>query len=107
MDIKTKKLLFSQQLKPVNPAHMLIVPKIHAPYLADMDEETTLHVIQFAGKVSEAIRRSEYKCEGINWFLADGEAAEQEVLIFISMFTPGLPVMVLVLNMIKLKTLSK
>lgn len=77
-----EKIIVFPTTEPVNTAHMLIVPKMHAPYLADMDEETTLHVIKFAGKVSEATRRSEYKCEGINWFLADGEAAEQEVFHF-------------------------
>lgn len=77
-----EKIIVFPTTEPVNTAHMLIVPKMHAPYLADMDEETTLHVIKFAGKVSEAIRRSGYKCEGINWFLADGEAAEQEVFHF-------------------------
>lgn len=76
------KIIVFPTIEPVNASHMLIVPKIHAPYLADLNEETTLHVIKIARKVSEAIRKSEYTCEGINWFLADGEAAEQEVFHF-------------------------
>jgi len=68
--------------EPVNTGHMLIVPRLHAPYLADLDEATTLHVMKIAGRISRAIRKSGIKCEGINWFLADGEAAEQEVFHF-------------------------
>lgn len=69
-------------IAPVNTGHMLIVPKVHAPYSADLDEETTLHVIKIARKITAAIRKSGVKCEGINWFLADGEAAGQEVFHF-------------------------
>lgn len=77
-----EKIIVFPTTEPVNASHMLIVPKKHAPYIADLDEETTLHVIKIARKVSEAIRKSGYLCEGINWFLADGEAAEQEVYHF-------------------------
>ena len=73
------KVLVFPPLKPVNAGHILIVPKKHTPYLADLDEKTTLHIIKIARKISAAIRKSKYKCEGINWFLADGEAAHQEV----------------------------
>lgn len=76
------KVLVFPTIEPVNTGHMLIVPKIHAPYSADLDEATTLHVIKIARKISAAIRKSGIKCEGINWFLADGEAAEQEVFHF-------------------------
>ena len=76
------KVLVFPPLEPVNTGHMLIVPKKHAPYLADLDERTNLHIIKIARKVAVAIRKSKYKCEGINWFLADGEAAHQEVFHF-------------------------
>jgi len=66
-------------LQPVNAGHMLIIPKKHVPYLADLDEKTNLHVIKIARNIAAAIRKSDYKCEGINWFLADGEAAHQDV----------------------------
>ena len=69
-------------IEPVNKGHILIVPKVHAAFLAELDEKTTLHVIKISRKISAAIRNSEYKCRGINWFLADGEAAGQEVFHF-------------------------
>jgi diadenosine tetraphosphate (Ap4A) HIT family hydrolase len=64
---------------PVNPGHVLVLPKRHAPYLADLDEETGAHLFRVATRVAAAIRRSGLRCEGINLFLADGEAAFQEV----------------------------
>lgn len=69
-------------LHPVNKGHLLIIPKKHAAYLADIDEGTAVHVMKVARKIAAAIRKSDYRCEGINLFLADGEAAEQEVFHF-------------------------
>lgn len=64
---------------PVNPGHILVLPKRHAAYLADLDEETGGHLFRVTMRLAEAIRRSGVRCEGINLFLADGEAAFQEV----------------------------
>jgi histidine triad (HIT) family protein len=64
---------------PVNPGHVLVLPKIHAPFLADLDEATGMHLFRIAMRVAAAIRQSGLRCEGINMFLADGEAAFQEV----------------------------
>jgi histidine triad (HIT) family protein len=65
---------------PVNPGHLLVLPKAHAPYLADLDEATGRHMFAVAMRAAAAIRASGLRCEGINLFLADGEAAFQEVL---------------------------
>lgn len=69
-------------LHPVNPGHLLVIPKVHAPYMADLDEDTAMHVMKIAKKMGAVIRKSKYKSEGVNLFLADGEAAEQEVFHF-------------------------
>ncbi len=66
-------------LSPVTPGHAMIIPKEHAPYLADLDEETGRHIWTIAQRTAAAIRESGVKCEGINLFLADGEAAFQEI----------------------------
>ena len=65
--------------QPVNPGHVLIVPNTHATYLSDLDEESGAHLFVTAMRVASALRRSGLRCEGINLFLADGEAAFQEV----------------------------
>lgn len=64
---------------PVNTGHAMIIPKVHAACLKDMDEETGRHLWTITHRTAEAIRQSGVKCEGINLFLADGEAAFQEV----------------------------
>ena len=67
---------------PVNPGHILVVPKQHYPYLADLPEAVGSHCFAVGQRLAAAIRGSGLKCEGINMFLADGESASQEVFHF-------------------------
>ena len=64
---------------PVTTGHAMIIPKKHASYLADLDEETGRHLWTISQRTAAAIRESGVRCEGINLFLADGEAALQEI----------------------------
>jgi histidine triad (HIT) family protein len=66
-------------IRPVNPGHVLVIPKQHAASLAEMDENTGGHLFAIGQRVTAALRRSGIRCEGINFFLADGEPAGQEV----------------------------
>lgn len=66
-------------IRPVNPGHVLVIPKTHAPYLADLDPDLGGRLFQTGMRVAAAIRRSGVNAEGVNLFLADGEAAMQEV----------------------------
>jgi histidine triad (HIT) family protein len=66
-------------IQPVNPGHLLVVPVRHAPYLADLDQATAGRLMQVAHRLTAALRQSGLRCEGVNLFLADGEAAMQEV----------------------------
>lgn len=66
-------------IQPVNPGHVLVVPTRHAAYLAELDAPTAGHLMQVAQRVAAAQRASGLRCEGVNLFLADGEAAMQEV----------------------------
>lgn len=72
-------LLAFMDIRPVTPGHLLIIPKRHAPFLADLDEATGARMFTVAMRLAQAVRASELRCEGINLFLADGEAAFQEV----------------------------
>lgn len=65
--------------QPVNPGHVLIVPNGHTAFLADLEEETGAQMFRVAQRLSQALYKSGLKCEGVNLFLADGEAAMQEV----------------------------
>ena len=66
-------------LNPVNPGHLLIIPKVHGVGLVDLDESDGSRMFMVAQRLAAAVRGSGLRCEGVNLFLADGEAAGQEV----------------------------
>jgi len=67
-------------VQPVNSGHTLVVPNRHASFLADLDEETGMHLFRVAHRIAKALHKADLRCEGVNMFLADGETAMQEVL---------------------------
>lgn len=79
MIYEDEKVAVFVDLQPVNEGHLLIIPKYHAPYMKDVDTDTLQHMMAIAQEMNAAIRRSDVKCEGVNLFVADGEAAQQEV----------------------------
>ncbi len=66
-------------IQPVNPGHVLVVPNRHLASLAELDGDTGAHLFGVAQRLAQAVRRSGVRCEGIDLFLADGEAAGQDV----------------------------
>jgi histidine triad (HIT) family protein len=66
-------------IQPVNLGHLLVVPVRHAAYLADLDSNAAADLMRVAHGAGAALRESGVPCEGVNFFLADGEAAMQEV----------------------------
>jgi histidine triad (HIT) family protein len=66
-------------IRPVNPGHILVVPKQHSAGIVGLPEETGGHLFRVAQKLTAALYSSGLRCEGVNFFLADGEAAGQEV----------------------------
>jgi len=66
-------------IQPVNPGHVLVVPTRHASFLEELDEEAGARMFVTAQRIARALKYSGLKCEGINFFLADGQAAGQEV----------------------------
>lgn len=66
-------------LNPVTTGHALVIPKAHATYLADMPEATGRQLFTVAQRTAAAMRQSGVPCDGVNLFVADGEAAGQEV----------------------------
>ena len=65
--------------RPVNPGHVLIVPNEHVASIDDLDEKIGGHLFAVAQRIARALRHSGVRCDGVNLFLADGEAAGQEV----------------------------
>ena len=66
-------------IQPVNRGHVLVVPNRHMSEVSALQDKETARMFVIAQRVTRAIRNSGVKCEGINFFLADGEAAGQEV----------------------------
>jgi histidine triad (HIT) family protein len=66
-------------IQPVNPGHVLVVPNSHASMLSDLDPECGGRMFQLAQRIAQSLRESEIQCEGVNFFLADGSVAGQDV----------------------------
>jgi len=66
-------------LNPVTPGHLLVVPRVHAVGLEDLDVDTGTHAWSVGHTMARALRRSTMRCEGINVLLCDGEVAFQTV----------------------------
>lgn len=66
-------------IQPVNPGHTLVVPTAHAAGLTDLDADTGGHLFRVGQRVAAALYDSRVNCDGVNFVLADGEAAGQEV----------------------------
>ena len=73
------RCLAFMDIRPVTPGHLLVIPLEHAAYLADLDPALGDYLFRVAQGLAAGIRQSGLKAEGINFFLADGEAAGQEV----------------------------
>ena len=65
-------------LGQVNPGHVLVAVKKHAPYLYELDEAQAAAVARACVKVSKAIQDA-FKPEGLSVYQANGKAAGQTV----------------------------
>jgi len=66
-------------IAPVNPGHALVIPKVPARLVTELDAELAAHLFQVGARVSKAVRAASPRCEGVNFWISDGEAAGQEV----------------------------
>src|SRR5690242_6643013 len=66
-------------IQPINAGHLLVVPLAHAADLAALPVETGAQLMRVAQRLSAAVRQSGIRCDGVDLFVADGEAAGQEV----------------------------
>jgi diadenosine tetraphosphate (Ap4A) HIT family hydrolase len=64
---------------PLRPAHVLIVAKGHAPFLADLPSQPRDALLALADRLAKALYRSEPDVLGINLLLNDGPVANQHV----------------------------
>jgi histidine triad (HIT) family protein len=66
-------------IQPVNAGHVLVIPNHHASCLAELPSAIGADMFTIAQRIAKALRESGVRCDGVNLFLADGEAAFQEV----------------------------
>ena len=87
-----QRVVAFMDLNPITPGHLLVIPKAHAASLDELDAEDGAQAFRVAQRLAAAVRASGLRSEGVNLFLADGEAAGQEVFhVHLHVFprTPG------------------
>ena len=72
------KTMAFMDIQPVTEGHTLLIPMVHAPNIADVDGPTTEHLYRIARRITRGLYEA-FNCDGVNWFVADKEAAGQEV----------------------------
>ena len=66
-------------IQPVNAGHLLVVPRVHATLLQELEEATCGHLLSVAARLGAAVRRTDLRCEALCFHVADGAAAGQEI----------------------------
>ena len=67
-------------IRPVTPGHLLVMPNQHVVHTHDLPDATAGRLFAVARRLSRSLRQTDVvRADGINLFLADGEAAGQEV----------------------------
>lgn len=66
-------------IRPINPGHLLVVPKVYVKLAIDLPEATVGHLMVIGTRLNRALRATDLRCEAVNYLLCDGEAAWMEV----------------------------
>lgn len=66
-------------IQPVNPGHVLVVPREHHESLFDVPRELGAHLFAVTMRVAAAVKRVT-QCEGMNIIVSSGAAAGQDEL---------------------------
>ncbi|MEV0712847.1 HIT family protein [Nocardia aurea] len=72
-------VLAFMDIRPMTPGHLLVVPKVAARDLSELDPEVGGKLFKVGQLLAAALRDSEVGCDGVNFFLADGVLAGQEI----------------------------
>jgi histidine triad (HIT) family protein len=64
---------------PLRPGHVLVMPKTHGEYLADLSPALRAHLLETANRIAQALRRSPLAPDGIHFAINEGRAAHQTV----------------------------
>jgi len=76
---RDEKVMAFMDIQPVNAGHVLVVPLEHMVSLLELDDETAGWLMAVGKRLAAAVKAAGVRWEGFNLFLADGEAAGQDV----------------------------
>lgn len=65
--------------RPVQPGHVLVVPHPHAKLIPELDDRILADLWSVAVDLNRALRASSLPVEAVSVYVADGDAAGQEV----------------------------
>ncbi len=74
-----ERVIAFMDIQPVNPGHVLVVPRQHVVSVRDLDADLGAQAWQVALRIARALPRAGVRMEGVNLFVADGAAAGQDV----------------------------
>jgi histidine triad (HIT) family protein len=66
-------------IRPVQPGHLLVVPRAHATLIPQLDGACLARLWAVAADLNRSLRNSALPVEAVSVYVADGEAAGQEV----------------------------
>lgn len=66
-------------IRPVQPGHLLVVPRFHSKLLPELDAAILTRLWSVAIDLNLALRGSTLPVEAVSVYVADGDAAGQEV----------------------------
>jgi histidine triad (HIT) family protein len=66
-------------IRPVQPGHLLVLPRAHAALIPELDDASLSRLWAVATELNRALRRSSLPLEALSVYVADGEAAGQEI----------------------------
>jgi len=64
---------------PVNPGHLLVIPKASAVTVPELDPAVAAHLMAVGARLSQVVRDTVPRCEGVNFWISDGAVAGQEI----------------------------
>lgn len=74
-----ESMIAFMDFKPVTKGHILIIPKRHAEYLTELEDNIAGEMIVLAKGIGKALRKSKLNCHAINYILSDGAEAGQNI----------------------------
>jgi histidine triad (HIT) family protein len=65
-------------VQPITQGHMLVVPRAHAVLMSEVEDSVAMRSFRVARQLGSVVRKT-LGAAGVNLFVADGEAAFQDI----------------------------